>query len=224
MRSKRLWAALALVAVLGITTAASATTRGLITGKQIAPHSINSKKLVDHTIQKHDLSSTLVRSLRGAKGPAGPQGATGAQGPTGVVDTKMFAGALPSVIPGETVEPSFGEMVGPTVIVTTTATQTLVGSAVGVLGSMQGTYFGFGLCYQASGATEPTAFAEWKGVFADSTPNRLPYAAAATVTPGAGTWEVGYCVNNLGSHFLDGEPANPLDNNGYVNGWVQVVN
>lgn len=89
MRSKWLWAALALVAVLGITTAASATTRGLITGKQIAPHTINSKHLVDHTIQKHDLSGGLIKSLHGARGatgqmgPMGPQGPTGPQGPAG---------------------------------------------------------------------------------------------------------------------------------------------
>ena len=92
MRSKWMWAALALVAVLGITTAASATTRGLITGKMIAPHAVNSKHLVNHTIQSHDLSQKLIRSLHGAqgatgpagpRGPAGPQGATGAQGPVG---------------------------------------------------------------------------------------------------------------------------------------------
>lgn len=86
MRSKWLWAALALVAVLSITTVASATTRGLITGKQIAPHSINSKHLVDHTLQAHDLSQTLVNSLhgaRGATGPAGPTGPAGATGPRG---------------------------------------------------------------------------------------------------------------------------------------------
>ena len=86
MRSKWLWAALALVAVLGLTTAASATTRGLITGKQIAPHTLNSKHLVNHTVQAHDLSKGLIRSLqgaRGAMGPVGPQGPKGATGATG---------------------------------------------------------------------------------------------------------------------------------------------
>ena len=63
MRSKFLWAALALVAVLVITTAASATTRGLIHGKQIAPHAINSKHLVNHTIQAHDLSKKAIASF-----------------------------------------------------------------------------------------------------------------------------------------------------------------
>jgi hypothetical protein len=83
MRSKWLWAALAVVAVLGITTAAGATTRGLITGKQIAPHTINSKHLVNHTIQAHDLSQGLVKSLHGARGATGPMGPAGPQGPQG---------------------------------------------------------------------------------------------------------------------------------------------
>ncbi len=83
MRSRWFWAALALVAVLGITTAASATTRSLITGKQIAPHSINSKHLVNHTIRAHDLSQGLIKSLQGKKGPAGPKGPQGNVGRAG---------------------------------------------------------------------------------------------------------------------------------------------
>jgi hypothetical protein len=67
---------------------ASATTRGLITGKQIANYSINSKKLVNHTIQKHDLSNTLANSLKGTTGPAGPQGAAGPAGPQGPAGPK----------------------------------------------------------------------------------------------------------------------------------------
>lgn len=65
MRSKFLWTVLTLAVVLGVTTVASATTSGLITGKMIAPHSINSKKLVDHTIKAHDLSPGLVKALHG---------------------------------------------------------------------------------------------------------------------------------------------------------------
>ena len=100
MRSRFLWAALALVAVLAITTAASATTRGLITGKQIAPHAINSKHLVNHTIQKHDLSNTLIRSLRGRRGPTGPTGPAGADGliTTDRVSLTQAELASPSVI------------------------------------------------------------------------------------------------------------------------------
>lgn len=92
MRSKWLWAALALVAVLGITTAASATTRGLITGKMIAHHSINSKHLVNHTIQGHDLSQGLIKSLHGKMGPTGPQGPQGSVGATGAKGDTGAAG------------------------------------------------------------------------------------------------------------------------------------
>jgi hypothetical protein len=214
------------VALGGTTYAATSLPTNSVGTKQLKKNAVTSAKISDHTLQKHDLSGKLIRSLRGANGPAGPQGengATGAQGATGVLDTKMFAGPLPDEIPATKVEPSWGSMVGPTVIITTTATQKLVGSAVAVFGSTQGTKFWFGLCYQASGATGPTGFAGWNVAEADSTPNKLPYAAAATVTPGAGTWQVGYCVNNLGSNF-PAQPANPLNNNGSVNGWVQVVN
>jgi hypothetical protein len=68
MRRKSLWTGLALVAMLGITTAASPATRSLITGNMIKPHQITSKHLVDHTIQAHDLSATLVKSLEGIAG------------------------------------------------------------------------------------------------------------------------------------------------------------
>jgi hypothetical protein len=44
----------------------------------IASHTINSKHLVDHTIQAHDLSNALVTSLHGV------QGARGAKGPRGL--------------------------------------------------------------------------------------------------------------------------------------------
>ena len=90
MRSKALWSILALIAVLGLTATAGGATSGLITGKQIAPHTINSKNLVNHTIQAHDLSAALIKSLHGAKGargatgPAGPAGPAGAQGAPGI--------------------------------------------------------------------------------------------------------------------------------------------
>src|SRR5512142_1055777 len=103
MRSKWFWAALALVAVLGITTAASATTRGLITGKMIAPHSINSKHLVNHTLQAHDLSQGLIKSLKGQMGPPGPQGPQGVQGSVGPAGPKGATGATgPQGLKGDT--------------------------------------------------------------------------------------------------------------------------
>jgi len=86
MHSKLLWFTLALVAVLSVTAAASGNVPSLITGKNIKPHTITSRHLVDHTIQAHDLSASLMQSLRaqtGAAGPTGATGATGAVGPSG---------------------------------------------------------------------------------------------------------------------------------------------
>ena len=81
--SKWLWLAVALTAVLGITATASGKLPTLITGKQIAPHQINSAHLVNHTIQAHDLSTSLIASLRGQQGATGATGATGDTGPKG---------------------------------------------------------------------------------------------------------------------------------------------
>jgi hypothetical protein len=83
MNSKLLWFALALVAVLGLSSAASGRVQSLITGNQIAPHSITSKHLVDHTLQAHDLSVALVKSLQGQTGATGAAGAPGAKGDAG---------------------------------------------------------------------------------------------------------------------------------------------
>lgn len=96
MHSKLLWFTLALVAVLSLTAVASGNVPTMITGKNIKPHTITSRHLVDHTIQAHDLSSTLVKSLRGqtgATGAPGAPGATGATGATGAVGPQGETGA-----------------------------------------------------------------------------------------------------------------------------------
>lgn len=102
MRGKMLWVVLALAVVLGITTAASATTRTLITGKQIAPHAINSKHLVNHTVQAHDLSARLIKSLHGARGATGPAGPAGPAGPQGApgISGHAIANATYHIEPG----------------------------------------------------------------------------------------------------------------------------
>ena len=64
MRSKWLWVALALVAVLGLTATASGTVQNMISGKQIAPHSITSLHMVNGTLQAHDMSPAFLRSRK----------------------------------------------------------------------------------------------------------------------------------------------------------------
>lgn len=77
MRSKWLWVALALVAVLGLTATASGTVQNMISGKQIAPHSITSLHMVNGTLQAHDMSPAFLKSLQGKVGKTGPQGPRG---------------------------------------------------------------------------------------------------------------------------------------------------
>ena len=86
--TKMLWLGLALVAVLGLTATASGTVQGLITGKQIAPHSITSLHMANGTIQAHDLSSGLVASLKGKTGATGAKGEAGAPGGKGDTGSK----------------------------------------------------------------------------------------------------------------------------------------
>lgn len=83
MRSKWLWVALALVAVLGLTATASGTVQNMITGTQIAPHSITSLHMVNGTLQAHDMSPAFLKSLQGKVGKTGPQGPQGSKGDTG---------------------------------------------------------------------------------------------------------------------------------------------
>lgn len=106
---------------------------------------------------------------------------------------------------------------GPTVSLTVAAGQKLVGSAQVPLGKTTATRqsFAYGLCYRTG--TTMTNFLGYSYSIAeiDSSPRR-PYAAAASASPAAGTYTVGYCVRNGG--------ADPLDNNDYVSGWVLLTN
>src|SRR5262245_1562117 len=92
MRGKAPWLALAVCMVLAVTATASGTVRNVITGRQIAPHSINSKHMVDHTLQAHDLSNSLLKSLQGKVGPQGSAGPAGAKGDTGAAGPKGDTG------------------------------------------------------------------------------------------------------------------------------------
>jgi hypothetical protein len=71
-----------MIAVVAATAGGSSSPQR-VTGKTIAWHTISSRHLIDHTIQAHDLSAALVKSLRGAEGPNGLQGPPGPQGQKG---------------------------------------------------------------------------------------------------------------------------------------------
>ena len=50
-----------------------------------------------------------------------------------------------------------------------------------------------------------------------ATTTRIPFAAAAAGSPGAGTWKIGECVNNTST-------TQALDNDDYVSGYAYVTN
>lgn len=107
--------------------------------------------------------------------------------------------------------------VGPTVTVTTTAAQRITGAAEAPLGVSTGTGSAYvGLCYQPSGGGTITNFVGGAYSIVEFNTTRMTYAASASIAPGAGTWIVGYCVQNFG--------AQAINDNDFVNGWVQVTN
>src|SRR5215475_10204574 len=84
MATRTSWLALALGVMVALVAATAGGSSGpQITGNNIARHTIGSQHLIDHTIKAHDLSATLVQSLRGSQGPTGLQGAAGPQGQKG---------------------------------------------------------------------------------------------------------------------------------------------
>ena len=152
----------------------------------------------------------------GATGATGAQGAQGPQGPSGVVTTGGFTGQISSIA-GPSVVYVFA---GPATVLTTTASQRLTGSAVAMLASTASTGgepFVYGLCYQPNTGGTIVNFMGPNYLIGYAWPDRRSFAAAASVVPGAGTWNVGFCVLNTGN-------PNAIDSNGYVNGWVQVTN
>jgi hypothetical protein len=143
-------------------------------------------------------------------GPQGPQG------PTGIVATYTLSGAVGTVSSGAT-EWVFA---GTPANVSTTATQKITGVAQAPLGTSTAgvASFGYDLCYRSAGSSDPlTSFTDPNSSIGEvsDTAGRLSFTAAASVSPGEGTWEVGYCILNNG--------AIDLDNNDLVNGWVVVT-
>lgn len=168
----------------------------------------------------------------GPEGPVGQQGATGPQGPAGpagVVATSTFSGSIGTINANAT---QF-VFAGPTVNVTTTGTQSIAGAVQAPLGILPNfspfcsgastssscfAYFGYDLCYRTAGSSAaPTNFTGSAHSIGEvgAVTGRGSFTAAGSVIPGAGTWQVGYCILNSGMY--------PLNNNDIVNGWVIVA-
>src|SRR5690606_5269710 len=141
----------------------------------------------------------------------------GATGPTGVVTIVALGGSATASIAGNSAVYVF---VGPTSQVTVTGTQRLTGSAEVPLGLPAGsapTNGYLGLCYQpTAGGSTIANFAGGNYSRHRFVAGRQTYAAAGTVVPGAGTYNLGVCVRNIS--------ATPITDNDFVNGWVMVTN
>jgi hypothetical protein len=204
------------------------------TGSAVAASLITSKQIKDGTIQTKDISKKARKALKGQRGPVGPAGAQGPAGAagtagaagakgdkgdkgdtgaTGVVTTGKWAGSIATIASGAT---AF-VFAGPTAEVTSTAAQTLTASASGAMGSTGGTSGSVAICTQPSGggAILPLS-GEFDYTNVDFGASSLSYAASQSGRPGAGTWEVGLCVQNFG--------ANTINNNDWSVGYVQVTN
>ncbi len=110
--------------------------------------------------------------------------------------------------------------VGPTAQVTTTAAQRITGAAEAPLGLAAGSASQtaqVGLCYQSTlaGAAINNFSGSNYSVHLFHA-GRDSYSAAGSVMPGAGTYNVGLCVRNVG--------AAAITDNDFVNGYVQITN
>ena len=130
--------------------------------------------------------------------------------------TKAFFGQVDTIVPS-----SDFVFAGPTAMVSTAADQALVGSAEASIGQHADTeaLVDVSMCYQSTEAgTQPLNI--FGGGFNFSqvvlTQDLMPVPAAGAVIPGAGTWNVGMCVQNAS--------VVNIDQNDFVNGWVEVVN
>ena len=129
---------------------------------------------------------------------------------------RPFSGYVGSNIAGSS---SAWVFAGPSTQVTLSTGQRITGSAVGVLALSSGTAaqpVNVGLCYQPSSGGAISNFVGLNDTRTIVGDRRDTISAAASVAPAAGTYNVGFCVHNVG-------PA-ALTNNDYVNGWVMVTN
>ena len=147
----------------------------------------------------------------GPPGPAGPTGSGGPPGPAGLVATHKISGFISPVTAAEGV----WQFLGTQATVTTTSTQRLTSAAmVPIATTGPPSTIKLDVCYQpgAGGAVNP--FSGGAFSFVAITQTRVAQSVAGTLVPGAGTWKVGACA----------QTTTALDNNDFVNGYVQVTN
>jgi hypothetical protein len=164
---------------------------------------------------KHDAKLTIQKTgpagPTGTAGQTGPTGPAGQTGPTGLITIGNWSGFI-RTIPARTTEFVFA---GPTTTLKTNATQTITASGVAALGTtdqlekgVSGTpeEFNVSICRQPAVGGAITVLdgnndRDFEGVIATS--NRIPYAISMSGLPGAGSWNIGMCVENPNATDLD---------------------
>jgi hypothetical protein len=153
---------------------------------------------------------------------------------SGQVDDTIFGGA-----PFPADQPAW-QFEGPTATVTITATQSILANISASLGFSEGqgaqpgakpqiepqyNEFGFGVCFQGTGnegeeypvvnMNQFTGGNDANFAAASYFYGEADYTGIGTAAPGAGTYNVGYCVQNYGD--------TDLNDNSWANGYVEVV-
>lgn len=148
----------------------------------------------------------------GQQGSQGLSGPPGVQGASGIVTTGRITGFIPSIAPAETT----WQFLGNQAVVTTATGQRMSASVMVPLGVTGAPVtIKLDVCYQpnvAGGTVNPFSGGNYSIVAV--TAARTSQGVAGTLVPGAGTWRVGACTQTTAT----------LDNNDFVNGYVQVTN
>jgi hypothetical protein len=107
---------------------------------------------------------------------------------------------------------------GPTTSMTTTATQTIVTSGSAALRAGANASIELSICKQPTNGGAVTVLNPTSGGAVEDvtvTTTRLPFAISASGVPGAGSWNIGMCVEN-------GSPVD-VDSSDWSIGWAMVV-
>lgn len=154
-----------------------------------------------------------AQGAQGAQGIQGVAGPTGPTGPTGIVATGTFSGFA-----GTPSSPSGYVFVGNTATVALATGQRMTAAATAGLATTTGTATAnIGVCYRLGAAGTITNFVGFNYIISQIGTVRVPSAATGTVSGlAAGSYTVGFCVGSTS--------GSAINNNDYVNGWVQVTN
>jgi hypothetical protein len=168
--------------------------------------------------------ATGDRGPMGPQGPTGPTGERGPQGVAGIVSIAGWGGLIPNTLstPADTSAAGNYVFAGPTTTITTLENQRVTGAASAPLAHTlimnPPRQFRYGLCFQPADGGALTNFAGDNYSVGELNNFRTSWTASATRVPGAGTWNVGFCVASATN-----VPVMYNDND-FVNGWVMVTN